>query len=94
MPTALDLAIEHSSGDARNAGRPVAPPQQASCVVRVLVSLVGWGIISSVILQRIAGAVIDDFEAAGATAPVSLQKLAKLGVCGDHSRNCRRDLMR
>ena len=92
MPTALDLAIEHSC--VANASTAAARPTQASCLVRVLVSLLGWGVISSVVVQRIAAASIADFEAAGATAPLSLQEFAKLGSSGNNSGSCRRDLMR
>jgi hypothetical protein len=89
MATSLDLAIQYSMAEAAP-----AVPKQGSFVVKVLVSLLGWGIISSVVVQRIAAAVLADFEAVGATAPLSLQKFALFGTNGEHSRNCRRDLRR
>ena len=96
MATYLDGVISNVVGEPdRPTNLPThTEPQKTSAVVRLLVSLFGWGLLSAALLQRIAAAVIENFEAGGATPPQSLSKIAEIGVSGHSSNNCRRDLIR
>ena len=83
LDSSIDQVLANRGGETQRAQYAHARWHRVeSKLGELLYSLFAWGLIPAVLVQKIAQAAQDDFEAAGASAPELLNKM-RVQECGE-----------